>query len=179
MNKVEIKNKVKELLVSGTQKSEVFRQLSGKGIKDNQLAYLIAAYADPERCSDHGSKVNILIALMFVQSVGAFLMGFYLGMMLGPNAAWITGGLIALVPLLFAWGFYHHRVGAYNAYILLTIIQLPKSFEGFSENPFTSAIGIALNIALLTYVWYVREKIFPGFTFITPKKVKGEYVFEG
>lgn len=30
---------------------------------------------------------------------------------------------------------------------------------------------------MLVYVWYVRQKIFPDFSFIAPKKIKGQYVF--
>lgn len=178
MNKKEIQTKVTELLLSGAAKSEVFSQLSGQGVKDSQLAYFIASYADPKRCDEHDRKVNILITLMFIQAVIAFLLGFGIGAKIGPNAKWIVGPLIALIPLLFAWGFYKHKVGAYNAYILLTIVQLPKSFEGFTSTPIASSVGIAISIGLLAYVWYVREKLFPGFALMTPKKVKGRYVFE-
>jgi hypothetical protein len=30
---------------------------------------------------------------------------------------------------------------------------------------------------MFAYVWYVREKIFPDFAFVSPKKVKGKYIF--
>jgi hypothetical protein len=177
MNKKEIQAKVHELLVAGTDKTKVFEQLTGQGVKDSQLAYFIASYADPVRCDNHERKVNILITVMFILALIAFLLGFGIGAKIGPNAKWIVGTLIAFIPLLFAWGFYTHRVGAYNGYILLTIIQFPRSFEGFTSSPVPTSIAIAVNLALLAYVWYVREKLFPDFAFITPKKIKGEYVF--
>lgn len=179
MNKKEVQAKVYELLAAGTPKAKVFEQLTGQGVKDSQLAYSIASFADPSRCDNHERKVNILITVMFIQALIAFFMGFGIGAKIGPNAKWIAGALIALIPLLFAWGFYAHRVGAYNAYILLTIIQLPRSFEGFTSSPVATSIAIAISVAVLAYVWYVREKLFPDFAFITPKKVKGEYVFSG
>lgn len=179
MNKREIKAKIKELLSSGTTKSAVFAQLSGQGVKDSQLAYFIASYPDPVRCDEQRWKSNILITLMFIQAVIVFLLGFGIGARIGPNARWLVGVFLALIPLLFAWGFYANRVGAYNAYILLSVVQLPKSFEGFSSNPGASSMGIAIGVGLIAYVWYVREKIFPGFAWMTPKKVKGEYVFVG
>lgn len=179
MNKAEIKSKVSELLSSGTAKAEVFTQLSGQGVKDSQLAYFIASYPDPVRCEQHGGKVNALITLMFIQAVIAFFLGYGIGVKIGPNAKWIIGGLIALIPLLFAWGFYTNRVGAYNAYILLSMVQLPKSFEGFASSPVVSSIGVAISVGLMAYVLYVREKILPGFAFTSPKKVKGKYVFVG
>jgi len=179
MKKKEIKTKVRELLSSGTAKSEVFAQFSGQGIKDSQLAYFIAAHPDPARCDEHSGKIKVLIAIMLVQTLIAFLLGFGIGAKIGPNAQWIVAVLVSLIPLLFAWGFYKPLVGAYNAYIFLGIIQLPKSFEGFTADPVTTSIIIAINISILAFVWYVRAKIFPDFAFVTPKKVKGEYVFSG
>ena len=177
MNKKEIQAKVRELLLAKTPKATVFRQLSGQGVKDSQLAYFIASYADPQRCKRYQSQVNILIGIMFVLALIGFFVGFGIGAKISPNAQWITGALIALITLLFAWGFYANRVGAYNAYIMLSLIQLPKSLEGFTSDPIPTTIAFAINIALLAYVLYVQKKIFPDFAFITPKKVKGEYVF--
>lgn len=179
MNKSEIKSKVSELLSAGTAKAEVFTQLSGRGVKGSQLAYLIAAYPDAGRCALHRRKVNVLIVLMFIQAVIGFLLGYGIGAKSGPNAAWVIGILIALIPLLFAWGFHTNRVGAYNAYVFLSIVQLPRSFESFTASPVDSSIGIAIGIGIIAFVWYVREKIFPGFAFMTPKKEKGDYVFVG
>lgn len=177
MNKEQLKTKVAELLSSGIAKSEIFTQLSGQGIKDSQLAYVIAAQPDPILCYKHNGKVNALVTIMFIFALIAFFLGFGIGAKIGPNAKWIFGILLALMMLLFAWGFYNHKVSAYNVYILLTIIQLPKSFEGFMTTPITSSIGMAINLALLGYVWYVREKLFPGFILMSPKKIDGQYVF--
>ena len=85
MNKKEIQAKVRELLVAGTPKAQVFEQLAGQGAKDSQLAYFIASYADPHRCSDHERKVNVLVTIMFIQALIAFFMGF--GIMMTPGLA--------------------------------------------------------------------------------------------
>ncbi|MEO6146726.1 MAG: hypothetical protein ABIT70_06670 [Sulfuriferula sp.] len=177
MNKKEIQEKIADLLSSGVPKSEVFTKLSGQGVKDRQLAHFIASYADPIRCNTHDKKVNIIITLMFIQALFGALLGFGIGAKIGPNAKWIVPVVIALIPLLLAWGFYKYRAWAFNVYILLLIVQLPRSFEGFSATPIASSIGIAISIGMLAYIWYVREKIFPDFVFISPKKIKGEYIF--
>ncbi|WP_349573204.1 hypothetical protein [Azotobacter salinestris] len=177
MNKKEIQANVHRLLASGTAKSEVFTQLSGQGVKDSKLAYFIASYADPNRCDKHDRKVNILITFMFIQAAIGLLVGFGVGAQIGPNAKWIFGALGALIPLLFVWGFYKHLAGAYNAYILLSILQLPKPFDGFASSPLATSIAFAVNIMLLAYAWYIREKLFPDFAFIAPRKIKGKYVF--
>lgn len=108
---------------------------------------------------------------------GAFLVGFGIGTQIGPNARWVLGGLLALIPLAFAWGFYHHQAGAYNAYIVLSIVQLPRSLDGLTSSSVAASIGFAIGVAMLAFVWYVRQKLFPDFAFITPRKTGGRYVF--
>lgn len=177
MNKREIKNKVGELLLAGVAKSEVFAQLSGQGMKDNDLAYCIASYVTPWLSEQYAGKVNILITLMFIQALLVFFIGYGIGAKIGPNAQWIIATLIASIPLMFAWGFYKNNVGAYNAYLLLSIVQFPRQFSGFMESPIVSSIGLAIGLSLLAFVWYLHQKLFPDFVLTTVKKVKGEYVF--
>ena len=177
MNRKQIKLKVAELLAAGTPKSAVFAELSGQGLKDRRLAYLIAAYPEPHRCLEHERSNNALITLMFVQAVFALISGLAIGAKIGPTAMWVVAGLMALIPLLFAWGFYRHAAGAYHAYIILTVAQMPKQFEGLAGAPILSAVAIGVGLAMAGFVWYVRAKIFPDFTFIAVAKAKGRYVF--
>jgi len=79
--------------------------------------------------------------------------------------------------LLFVWGFSKNNVGAYNAYLILTITQLPRQLTGFEERPVSTLIGCLIGLALFAYIWYVRTRIFPDFNFIAPKKMNGKYVF--
>jgi len=177
MNKQEVKARIAELISTGVAKSEIFKQLSGQGLKDSKIAYLIAAHADPALCAEHRGKVKLLIGLMVFQSLLCFVGGFFLGAAIGPNAKWIFALICLVIPLLFAWGFYKNFAGAYNGYILLSIVNLPKSLEGFMQDPISSFIGLAITIGIVVFVWHVRSKLFPDFALITPKKIKGEYVF--
>jgi hypothetical protein len=178
MDKKEIKKKVNELIASGVPKSDVFEQLSGQGAKDNQLALFIASYADPRLCVEYDGKVSILVTLMLIQSLLGFFAGYGIGASMGPIAQWIFGVMVAFIPLLFALGFYKHFAGTYNAYILLTIIQLPKQIAGLATAPAAAtAIALLVNLGILAYVWYVRKKIFPDFGLFSPKKSNGQYVF--
>jgi hypothetical protein len=86
MDKKETQTKVRELLNSGIKKSEVFTQLSGQGIKDSQLAYLIASYADPNLCRKNKGKVYLLITIMVFQALLAFLVGLSTGSDIGSNS---------------------------------------------------------------------------------------------
>lgn len=177
MNKKEAKAKVKDLLSSRVPRSEVFAQLSGQGVKDRLLARLIASTADPYLCDIHDRKVNAVITLMFIQAALALLIGFIIGSTIGPNARWVIGGLSALVPLLFAWGFYNHLAGAYNAYIILSMGSAARQVEGLISGSISMFIGSVIGIGMFAFVYYVRQKLFPDLAFFTPRKVKGRYVF--
>ena len=177
MDKKETKKKVAELLNSGIPKSEVFQSLAGGVVRDSQLALFIASHPNQNLYEEHYKKVNVLISIMFFQALFAAFLGFGIGSKIGPISMWIFAALIALIPLLFAFGFYKNHVGTYNAYILLTLIQAPKMFTGITQTPVATGIGIVIGLFILGYVWYVRSLLFPDFTFITPKKIKGKYVF--
>ena len=177
MDKKGIKRKVTEMLNAGNPKSEVFKALSGGVVKDNQLALFIASHPNHLLYEENYKKVNGLISIMFLQALFAALLGFGIGSKMGPTAAWVVAALLALIPLLFAFGFYKNHAGTYNAFILLTIIQLPKMFTGITETPVATGIGVVIGLSILGYAWYVRSLLFPDFTLITPKKIKGQYVF--
>lgn len=179
MDKKQIKQKVAELLNAGKPKSEVFQTLSGGVVKDNQLALFIASHANPQLYERHDKKINALITIMFIQALFAALLGGVIGAKIGPIAAWGIAAFCALIPLLFAYGFYNNHAGTYNAYIVLTLIQTPKMFTGFAHSPTATVIGSIIGLGILGYVWYVRSLLFPDFTFISPKKSKGQYVFAG
>ncbi len=177
MNKKEAKAKVKDLLSSGVPRSEVFTQLSGQGIKDSLLASLIASSADPYLCHMHDRKVNAVITLMFIQAALALLIGFSIGSAIGSDARWVVDGLSALVPLLFAWGFYNHLAGAYNAYIVLYAGSVAGQLEGVTSGSITMLVGSAIGIGMFIYVCYVRQKIFPDWAFLHQERSRGDMCF--
>jgi hypothetical protein len=177
MNKKEIKTKVHEQLSAGKLKSEVYSELSAQGADKKQLAFIIASYANPDLCESQKTHINILIVIMCMQALIGLITGFVAGSEIGSNAKFIVGFIGLSIPLLFAWGFYTNRVGAYTAYIFLTLIQFPKTLAGLSSNPTATAIIALINFCILVYVWYIRGKIFPDFAFAGPKKINGEYVF--
>jgi hypothetical protein len=177
MNKKEAQGKITFLLSSGVGKAEVFKQLSGQGVNDRYLANFIASYADPRRCEENKGLIKFLLVITYLQVIIGFISGFAIGMQIGPNAKWIAAFFIAAFVLIFAWGFHKNKAGAYNAYILLSIVQFPRQIEGFAKNPAAGGVGIVIGILLIGYVWYVRKQLFPDFAFIGPLKVKGQYIF--
>src|SRR5215207_1879782 len=177
MKKSEVIKKARELLATGQGKTATFAQLSGEGMKDKQLATLIAGHPDPALTEAHRGKVRALVVIMLIQTILAFLVGFDIGYKIGPNAPWIIGTLVAFIPLAFAWSFYANKAGAYGAYVLLSIVGVARTLDGFATEPISTSLGLAINLALCGFVLYVQSRVFPDMQFMSPKKVAGKFVF--
>ena len=130
------------------------------------------------RASLHEVEVTLLIAILLVQLLIVWAVCFLYAATQGGTGVWVfIAALSTLIAGSFIYGFYKNKVLAYNIYILLTITQLPQSLKGFADAPGSTAIGLGVTLAVLAYVYYVRYKLFPDYSFIWPNKVKGQYVF--
>jgi uncharacterized membrane protein len=179
MKRAEIKARVDELMRSGMAKQVVFEQVKGEGAREMQAALAVASYADPARCSRYRAHVRVLLAIMAFQVLMGLAIGWAVGSQIGPIARWVGAVLVMLIPLAFAWGFYSNRAGFYNAYIILSVLQLPNALGGLATDPIATGVAVTLSVAVIAYVAYVRTKLFPDFRFIGPRKVEGRYVFGG
>lgn len=177
MEKSEVKRMARELLAAGQGKTETFAQLSGQGLKDKQLATVIASHVDPALAEAHRGKVRVLIVIMLIQAILAFFVGYGIGYKMGPNAPWIASALMALVPLAFAWAFYANKASAYEAYVLLSILGVARTLGDFSAAPRSTLAGMLISAALCGFVFYVQSKVFPDLGFLSPKKSAGKFVF--
>lgn len=177
MNKKEIKNSVLELLSNGMTKKQVFNELSLKGAKEKTIAFFIANHADPDRCKNNKSHVNVIVAISCLITIITFFAGYGIAHDFGTSARLFIAILCALIPAAFVYGFYKNSAGTYNAYIILSVVQFPKMFIGFSSEPISTLIAIGINVCILGYIIYVRNKLFPDFGFISPKKSNGQYIF--
>lgn len=168
-----------ELLNEGMPKHEVFKQLSGGEVKDSQLAIFIASHPDPMLYEKYDKKVDRLITVMFIQALLAGALGLVIGHKIGAITSLVLAAVFAMIPLAFAYGFYKNHAATFNAYLILTVIQLPNTFKGFLQSPIASTVGMAIGAAIFAYVWHVRSLLFPDFAFITPRKKNGQYLFDG
>ncbi|AIO36766.1 permease [Burkholderia pseudomultivorans] len=185
MNKKEAKTKVAVLLSAGTRKADVLAELSGQGLKDRVIAGLIASRPDPERCRRNKVHTWILIAIGIAQLIISVLLGIVLfeayghgpGGSVAKGLALLFLALTVPLSLLFIWGFATHRVGVYHAFIVLSLLQLPKTLSDLPHDPATALPSLAIALALVAYVWFVRNRMFPDYGWLTPRKVDGRYVF--
>jgi len=177
MTKKEVRLKVTEMLSAGAKKRDVFAALSGRGVKDRALARFIASHVDPQRCAQNKVHRRAVIAIGYLQVLVAVATALFLASTTSVTFGLVFGAIVVAVAALFVWGFTKNIAGAYNAFIILAIVQMPRQLEGFSENPTATSIGLAIGVAVCAYVWFVRQRLFPDFVFMSPKKLDGRYVF--
>jgi hypothetical protein len=177
MKNKEIQHRVNALLDSGMTKAAVFEQLKQAGAKEKRLAYMIGAHIDPARISKNEIHIRIIIIINVLLMLLSFFIGFFIDPNFSLGGKFFVGTLCALIPAAFVYGFGKHNVGAYNAFILLSIMGLHRVFSGFHEDPQATLIALGINILIIGYVWFVRNRLFPDFHSFSPRKVKGNYVF--
>jgi hypothetical protein len=177
MDKKEMKARIEEMLSAGEKKRDVFDALSGEGVKDRVIAYWIAAHVAPQRCAANKWHIRALIVISWIELVLGLLVGFSIGVKTSPVAGLVTGVAVGLFCALFVWGFTKNRANVYNATILITLIQIPRAVQGFSSESGITLIALLINLALVAYVWFVRNRLFPDFAFVSPRKSNGQYVF--
>ena len=158
-------------------RTEVFNALSGQGVSDRVLAHMVASYADPKLCLQYKGLIKAQIIIAWIQCVLAALIGLGFSTRLGLVATLLITSFLVAFAYLFIWGFKHNKAWAYNATILLSIVNLPKGLDKFGEAPMANSIGLVIGIALIGFTWYVRSKVFPDMVFVGPQKVRGKYAF--
>ncbi|RQR26753.1 MULTISPECIES: permease [unclassified Burkholderia] len=178
MNKKEAKTRIAALLSAGARKADVLAELAGQGLKDRVLARLIASHPDPELCRKNKVHTRILIGLGIAQlAISVWLAYLLLADGLSRGASLLFLALTVPLSLLFIWGFATHRVGAYHAFIILSLLQLPKTIADLGHDPSSALPSLGVTVILVGYVWFVRNRLFPDFGWFTPRKVEGRYAF--
>lgn len=177
MNKQEIRDDIDRRITRGEKKSDVFAALKGQGVRDGVLANLIASHVDASLISKHAQLIKGMVGIAWLQLVMGLLLGLGMALKSGAILGLVVVVVIVGVSYLFVWGFQRNRAWAYNATILLSIINLPKALTNVASEPASSMFSLVLGCALIAYTWFVRSKVFPDFVFINPRKVGGTYQF--
>ncbi|WP_025109082.1 hypothetical protein [Pseudomonas sp. H1h] len=177
MDKKEIKRQAMQMLEAGRSKTETFQALAGGAVKDKVLAYWIGSRPDPQLLERHAGKIKVLLGLIYVQALIGLLGGYLLGLTISSGFAIFLGLLGGGVPLLFAWGFYRNSAQTYTVYMLLSISQLPRLFKDYAEDPVSVIVGAVITLAMVFFVAWVKNLLFPDLGFMGSKKIKGQFVF--
>jgi len=177
LDKKEIKRQAMQMLEAGRSKTETFKALSGGAVKDKVLAYWIGSRPDPQLLEQHAGKIKVLLGLIYVQALSGLVGGYFLGLTISDGFAIVLGLLAGGIALLFAWGFHRHSAQTYTVYMLLSISQMPRLFEDYAEDPVSVIIGVVTTLAMVFFVAWVKNLLFPDLGFMGSKKIKGQFVF--
>ena len=176
--KEQAKQWITQLLDSGQSKKEVFENLKGRGVKDSKLAMMISSVPDEVLCMLHERKNNTLVTIYAFFCVLTVWITY---VTVEPNLRLFILVLQVSISLLLIWGFFSFKLLAYNVYIVINLISIPKEMmTTFATNDLVSMIGIGIGIGvlMLAYVWYVRSSLYPDIGFMSVKKDKaGQYRF--
>lgn len=185
MKRKEARAQIAQRLASGERKAAVFDALSGQGVPDKALAWIIAAYADPRRAADNRFHAWVLAGITFLQLVFALLM--VMGRWHRSPAVhdWIVLLFTLAWSGLFIHGFIANRAAIYNASLMITALQWFKggthAVHGASgplgSHPAMALFGWFVSFAMFAYVLFVRRRLFPDLTWMWPRKRGGRYVF--
>lgn len=154
---------------SGETLQAIYEKHQSDSIKERKLAYMVATLKDKDLIKKHKMANNILIGIMvFITMISAFL-GYTIGLEATPNSA-IYWSAIAIIPMIFLYGFIKVNYQAYLIYIILSITRFPETLTDFGADPVAGIVGLVITISLISHVLYLKLKLFPYMAFFSPKK---------
>ncbi|WP_025101262.1 hypothetical protein [Burkholderia sp. A1] len=179
MNAKEAKRKIEEMRLAGTRNRDVFAALQGQGLSDRRLAYLIASRLDPRRCAENRRHAAVATAIIALHVAIALLLSVAAGVVQSSlGVGLVSAGCSLLVGGAFLRGFMRRRAGAYNIFLGLSIAHLPRQLGALSPNAIEGLVGLGLSIAMIVYINFVRQRLFPDLGFsMAVRKTDGRYVF--
>lgn len=178
MDKKSIRKRMAELRAQGVSKKDIFEELKGGDYSDGRLAYLLASKADISLVRANKWKIRVMITVAVIQMMLAFLVGWQVGEPVSTGYA-LLGGLVAcVIPALTAYGFINHNVAAYNLFIVVSLFQYWIQVRDVMQGYNAAWVGVAFATVMLTFVVYLRLRLFPEIRAIRPAKdASGQYAF--
>lgn len=177
MNFKEIKVEVDRLLSAGHSKYEVFNRMSGQGVTNDKLALIIAWYADSDRIAANKIWINILLALIFIQTVISFFVGLGQGINSHSDVVWLWGVGAVIIPLGCLLNIYKNHALGYSMYLSSLMLSLKGVIDIAKTAPSAALIAVGIIVGVGCYTWFVKRKIFPDLVLFKAKKVNDLYVF--
>lgn len=176
MSKKDMKKEMQALHDQGQHKMDIFNEFKGKGLKEKELAQIVAQLKDRTLCALYETKNNILITLIFIQTFFVAFASYQIAIQ-SNFSPYVFAAVGASIGLLFIYGFYRFSPVAYQVFILLTIIRLPREIEPLSKGGAVELIAFVVSMCIFIYVWYLKSKLYPDLGLFGAKKSNGVYNF--
>ena len=177
VNKKELIKTMQTEFDNGDTLSNIYEKHKGEDISEKKFAILVASLKDNNLILKHKIANKVLIFVMVLVTIFTAIAGYGIGVdVASPNPIYWCA--VAIIPMIFLYNFVKVNYQAYLAYVLLSIIQFPKSLENFGAELVTDIIGVVLSLFLIALVWYLKNKIFPYMGFFGVKKdANKQYAF--
>jgi hypothetical protein len=170
----EIVKKIEKDFEEGESRSDLFKKYKesdikeGKKIKEQQLATIISSLKDQDLIEEYKTTNNILIGIMSVVSVINFLS------LMASTGSIIFTFVIMLIPAFLIYGFVKNSLVAYNAYIILLMLNLPQTLQLMQEDPAVGLIALVVSLLMFLFVSKLKSNLFPYMGFFGAKKNKNQ-----
>jgi hypothetical protein len=175
--KKRLKADIDHRLTEGQPKAGIFQALSGQGLSDRRLAWLLASRPHPVLLQRHARLVNAMVCISWLQFVLVLILCLWATRSLGLLAGLVASAVGCGIVYVFIWGFRHHRAWVYTLSIVLGLLNLPEAIGSAWAKPVSGGLGLLMSLALLALTWHVRARLFPDLGVAGARKQNGAYRF--
>lgn len=175
--KERLKADIDHRLAQGQPKADIFQALSGQGLSDRRLAWLLAARPHPVLVQRHARLIKALVGISWLQFVVALLVCLWATRSFGLIAGLLASAVACGIVYVFIWGFRNNRAWVYTLSIVLGVLNLPEAINSAFEKPAAGGFGLLLALALLALTWHARARLFPDLGFGGARKQGGVHRF--
>lgn len=175
--KQRLKADIDHRLAQGQPKAGIFQALSGQGLSDRRLAWLLAARPHPVLVQRHARLIKAMVGISWFQFVLVLLLCLWATRSLGLIAGLLTSAVACGMVYVFIWGFRNNRAWVYTLSIVLGVLNLPEAVSSVFEKPVAGGLGLLMSLGLLALTWHVRARLFPDLGFGGARKQGGAYRF--
>lgn len=175
--KQRLKADIDERLAAGQAKAAIFQALSGQGIGDRRLAWLLASRPHPVLVARHARLISSMVTISWIQFTAVLILCLWATRSLGLLAGLVASAVGCGVVYVFIRGFRLNRAWAYTLSLVLGVLNLPETIQSALKVPTSGGVGLLLSLALLMWTWHVRATLFPDLGFGGARKRGGAYRF--
>lgn len=175
--KKRLKADIDQRLTEGQPKAGIFQALSGQGLSDRRLAWLLASRPHPVLLQRHARLVHAMVCISWVQFALVLVLCWWATRSLGLLAGLVASAVGCGIVYVFIWGFRHNRAWVYTLSIVLGLLNLPEAIGSAFAKPVSGGLGLLMSLALLALTWHVRARLFPDLGVAGARKRGGAYRF--
>ena len=161
---------------SGESLQNIFYKYKNEAIKERKLAYFVSTLKDKVLIEKHKIANNTLLVFMSIVVISNSLLSYNVAnkIMSGTSNHLFLKTVIviamAVIPILFLYGFFKQSYKTYLGYLILFIILLPKSVNSMLSGNASFEFGFLIFLSSFFLVMYLKSKLYPYMSLHRKKK---------